>query len=76
VDPRTGLDVLGEEKYSALLRLQFIALIILSEELKSGNNSLAIFSNVVLLPSKSSQLSLLKPPQFTFPHATAKITVL
>ena len=47
--------------YSALLRLQFIALIIVSKELKSGNKSLAIFSNVVLLPPKSSsQLSLLK----------------
>jgi len=55
--------------YSALLRLQFTVLIILSEELKSGNNSLAIFSNVVLLPLKSSsQLYLLKQPQFTFFH--------
>jgi hypothetical protein len=64
--------------YSALLGLQFIALTILSEELKSGNSSLAIFSNVVLLPSKSSsQLSLLKQPQFMFfPHTTAKIRVL
>jgi hypothetical protein len=70
VDPRTGL--------LRLLSLQFISLIKLSEELKSGNNPLAIFSNVVLLPSKSSsQPSLLKQPQFTlFPHTTAKFRVV
>jgi hypothetical protein len=70
VDPRTGL--------LRLLSLQFISLIILSEELEACNNPLAIFSNVMLLPSKSSsQLSLLKQPQFTFfPHTTDKFRVV